>query len=151
MQAVAYIGGSSLKNPTYAAIAVQIFDAAGHLLASICEPIGLQTNNYAEYHALVRCLEEACRLGVQRLTVYTDCEPLSKQWTGEYRVKASNIKPLYTTAKALAEGIGVQVVYLQKDSNEQLQLVDRLAHAAAKHIQRFGNLHLQEDDDGTTD
>lgn len=145
MQAVAYIDGSSLQNPGYAALAVRIYDAQGRLLHSLCEPIGKQTNNFAEYYALLRCLQEALQLGVQHLTVYTDAELLSKQWTGEYQVRAENLRPLYNEAKQYAALIGsVQIVWVRPSEDKRAQLVNKLAQEAAEHVQRFGQLEQEE-------
>ncbi|MFN3691169.1 MAG: ribonuclease HI family protein, partial [Fimbriimonadales bacterium] len=103
MEAVAYVDGASLANPGSAALAVRLYDMQGRLLQSICEPIGKQTNNFAEYYALLRCLQEAHQKGITRLTIYTDSELLVKQWSGDYRVLSDNLKPLYREAQEFRE------------------------------------------------
>lgn len=138
MKASAYIDGASLSNPGYAGLAVLLFDAEGRLLLSLCEPIGKQTNNFAEYYALLRCLHEAVRLGISHLDIYTDSELIAKQWTGEYKVQSENLKPLYWEAKELAQRIGTVVVHHTKaQSDEWIKLVDKMSQRAAEHIQKF--------------
>jgi ribonuclease HI len=138
MEAVAYIDGASLANPGDAALAVRIYDMQGQLLKSICEPIGKQTNNFAEYYALLRCLQEAHAMGIQRLTIHTDSELIQKQWIGEYAVRSENLRPLYNEAREYEQG-GMQVKIIRKALAEdsRLPIVDRMAREAAQHVQRF--------------
>lgn len=142
MEAIAYIDGASLQNPTYAALAFRIYNSAGELLLSVCEPIGKQTNNFAEYYALLRCLQEAHRMGIRQLTIYTDAELLHKQWIGECRVNSENLRPLYTEAKELARQFeSVQVNWVRSGTDECAKVVDRMAREAAEHVKQFGLLH----------
>lgn len=138
MEAIAYVDGASLANPGDAALAVQIYDTQGQILKSICEPIGKQTNNFAEYYAMLRCLQEAQAMGIQRLTIYTDSELLCKQWTGEYQVRSENLRPLYHEAKEYAQMFAhVSVVQIRRASDPRAQIADRMAQEAAQHVQRF--------------
>lgn len=148
MKAVAYIDGSSLQNPGYAAIAVRIYDESGQLLLSLCEPYGKQTNNYAEYLAYVRCLEEACQLGVTELCILTDSELIARQWSGQYRIHSRNLKPLYDYTLELRQEMKVEVRRIPTESNECLQLTNRMVQEAAKFVQQqFATHYLQEVDD----
>jgi ribonuclease HI len=151
MRAVAYIDGSSLQNPTYAAIAVRIYDESGLLLASICEPFGIQTNNYAEYYALVRCLEEAHQLNITDLRVVTDSELVVKQWNGEYECRSDNLRELLMYARELAQTMNVTIEYASSTQEERLRLTNQMAQEAAKHVQRFGDHYTQGVDDDTAD
>lgn len=145
MHYVCYIDGSSLTNPGHAAIAVRIYDAVGCLLLSLCEPIGKQTNNYAEYYAVVRGLQEATRMQIDHLTVITDSELLSKQSSGEYKVLADNLKELYTEVQALRQQFAqIEIIYRKRESDERMMIVDKMAREAAEHVQRFGH-HLLDD------
>ena len=51
--------GASRGNPGDAAIGIAIFDGNGTIIASHKEYIGKQTNNHAEYTALVKSVEIA--------------------------------------------------------------------------------------------
>lgn len=148
MKAVAYIDGSSLQNPGYAAIAVRIYDESGQLLLSLCEPYGKQTNNYAEYLACARCLEEALQLGVTELCIFTDSELLAKQWSGEYRIQSRNLKPLHDYTLELRQQIRAETKRIPAQNDERLQLTSRMAQEAAKFVQQqFATHYLQEVDD----
>ena len=148
MKAVAYIDGSSLQNPGYAAIAVRIYDESGQLLLSLCEPYGKQTNNYAEYLAYVRCLEEARQLGVTELCIFTDSELIAKQWSGEYQIRSGNLKPLYEYTLELRQQMEVEVRRIPTQGDERLKLTNRMAQEAAKFVQQqFATHYLHEVDD----
>jgi len=145
MEAEAYIDGASLHNPGDAALAVRLYDAQGRLLQSICEPIGKQTNNFAEYYALLRCLQEAHQMGITRLTIYTDSELIVKQWRGEYEVKSANLRPLYGEAIGFRELFEkIEIIQVKKDQSQRATTVDRMAREAAAHVQRFRRIFEEE-------
>ncbi len=86
--------GGSRGNPGPAAVAYGIYDESWRLLEEGSEYIGKATNNEAEYKALIKALDCAtghCRESVEH---YSDSELVIKQLSGEYRVKAPNLKPL---------------------------------------------------------
>ena len=56
---VIHTDGVSRGNPGRAAIGATIKDEQGKLIASISQPIGLTTNNQAEYRAIIAALEKA--------------------------------------------------------------------------------------------
>ncbi|MDM7462019.1 MAG: ribonuclease HI family protein [bacterium] len=146
MEAVAYVDGASLANPGCAALAVRLYDTQGQLLQSICEPIGKQTNNFAEYYALLRCLQEAYQMGITRLTIYTDSELLVKQWIREYEVRSDNLRPLYQEAQEFRERFKpLKILYARKDSLNLAKVVDRMAREAAKHVQQFAPILDEEE------
>ncbi len=146
MEAVAYVDGASLANPGYAALAVRLYDTQGRLLQSICEPIGKQTNNFAEYYALLRCLQEAYQMGITRLTIYTDSELLVKQWNREYKVHSDNLRPLYQEAQGFRDRFErLEILHARKDSLDLAKVVDRMAREAAKHVQQFAPILDKEE------
>ena len=68
----------------------------------VAETIGIQTNNVAEYRALLAALEIAERVGAERVEIVSDSELLVKQMRGEYKVKNEGLRPLYEEAQELA-------------------------------------------------
>jgi ribonuclease HI len=92
---VIYSDGASKGNPGDAGIGVVISDTEGNVLREIADYIGKQTNNVAEYSALIRGLEEAADLGATQVDICVDSELLARQLTGVYKVKAPNLKPLF--------------------------------------------------------
>ena len=88
-----YIDGGSRGNPGPAGVGVYFPG-----LARIAEYLGTQTNNYAEYSALVLALKFAVVQRSDTLKVYSDSELVVKQIQGSYKVRNENIRPLYQTA-----------------------------------------------------
>lgn len=95
---VIYSDGASKGNPGDAGIGVVISDTEGNVLCEVAEYIGKQTNNVAEYAALICGLKEAADLGATQVAICTDSELLARQLTGVYKVKAPNLKPLFEQA-----------------------------------------------------
>lgn len=90
----AWIDGGSRGNPGPAGIGV-CFPG----LVRISEYLGTQTNNYAEYAALIAAVQFAATRQCTRLRIYSDSELVVKQIRGEYKVRNENIRPLYERAQ----------------------------------------------------
>jgi len=72
---------------------------AGDVLVEAAEPIGIATNNVAEYRGLLLGLARARELGATEVEVINDSELVAKQVNGLYTVKHPDMKPLHTAAK----------------------------------------------------
>jgi probable phosphoglycerate mutase len=66
--------------------------------ASLSEYLGFQTNNVAEYTAVVRGVELARELGASRLELLLDSKLIVEQLHGRWRVKDAKLIPLWRTA-----------------------------------------------------
>jgi probable phosphoglycerate mutase len=100
----------------------------GTVLAAEGEPIGVATNNVAEYRALLAGLAKALELQVPDVEVVSDSELLVKQMNGEYRVKNEALRGLSIEAARLAREIGtVSYRAVRREHNE---LADRLVNEA---------------------
>jgi ribonuclease HI len=93
-----YIDGSSMGNPGDAGVGV-IFAKAEVPVKNISRYIGRQTNNVAEYTALITALQEALEMNVREATIFSDSQLLCRQINGEYKVKNKNIKHLFEQQK----------------------------------------------------
>jgi ribonuclease HI len=80
---------------------VVLSDSEGNVLKEVAEPLGITTNNVAEYSALIRALEEARALGCSEITILTDSELMARQLNGQYAVKAPHLIPLFQRASRL--------------------------------------------------
>ncbi|MBT3269509.1 ribonuclease HI family protein [Candidatus Poribacteria bacterium] len=117
--------GASKGNPGHASIAYLIEDADGEVVSSHARYIGKQTNNVAEYTALVEALEAAHELGVTRVEAFSDSELMVKQISGEYRVKNETLRPLYESV--IASLPRFQSAYVTHVPREQNRAADKLA------------------------
>jgi probable phosphoglycerate mutase len=100
----------------------------GTVLEARGEPIGVATNNVAEYSALVAGLERAAEAGVTELEVISDSELVVKQMRGEYRVKNRALQDLFLEASRLARRVDrVTYTAVRREHNE---LADSLVNEA---------------------
>ena len=95
--AVAHIDGGSRGNPGPAGYGVRIERADGTVV-ELKEPVGVATNNVAEYRGLLAALTWAMRHGIDRFHVRSDSLLLVKQMRGQYRVKHAGLLPLWQEA-----------------------------------------------------
>ncbi len=112
-----YIDGGSRGNPGPAGLGVYFPG-----VARIAEYLGTQTNNFAEYSALIVALKFAVAQRSETLKVYSDSELVVKQIQGSYKVRNENIRPLYESARrwiALIPDFSIQHVRreLNKDAD----------------------------------
>ena len=120
--------GGARGNPGPAAYAYVLEADDGTVLAAHGEPIGVATNNVAEYRALVEGLRKAVEVGVDELEVVSDSELLVHQMRGEYRVKNEALKLLWVDAQELADKLRkVTFTAVRREHNE---LADRLVNEA---------------------
>ena len=125
---IAYIDGGSRGNPGPAGFGVRVERPDGTLVEELAEPIGIATNNVAEYRGLIAALEWARSRGERALHVRSDSLLLVQQMLGRYRVKHPGLQPLHARARLLAHEIGsVTFEHVRRESNTH---ADRLANTA---------------------
>ncbi|MCK4343326.1 MAG: ribonuclease HI family protein [Phycisphaerae bacterium] len=101
MELIIHVDGGARGNPGPAGAGVVIVEKDGGLIYEAGFFLGRQTNNAAEYQALIHALQRAERCGAQAITVYSDSELLVRQITGEYRVKSPSLAKLYEQVQIL--------------------------------------------------
>ena len=67
-------------------------------MAVIARPLGIQTNNYAEYMGVILALEKAQALGAREVELVLDSKLVVEQLSGRWKVKHPAIKPLVDRA-----------------------------------------------------
>lgn len=98
MRLVVHVDGGARGNPGPAAAAAVLSTPDGGVLDEATEALGEQTNNVAEYRALLLGLERARALGATELEIVNDSELVARQLTGVYKVKHAAMKPLHARA-----------------------------------------------------
>jgi ribonuclease HI len=122
----AYIDGGARGNPGPAAYGVVIRSPEGKVLIELARYLGIQTNNFAEYSALLAALEYAQQQNFPGLKVFSDSELLVKQMKGEYKVSHPVLKTLHGQARELARKLQhFSVHHLLRRYNRQ---ADRLVN-----------------------
>jgi ribonuclease HI len=95
-----FTDGGARGNPGPAAIGV-VIKKDGEVFYEHGAYIGKDTNNVAEYRAILKGLESAKEKGITELACYLDSELVVKQLKGEYKVKQSHLKLLWTQVKTI--------------------------------------------------
>ncbi len=95
MKLITHTDGGSRGNPGPAATGIVIKDVGGKVVAAYGEYLGVQTNNVAEYSALLSALTKAKELGATEVDCILDSELVVKQMRREYKVKEPTLQKLY--------------------------------------------------------
>lgn len=98
MKLITYTDGGSRNNPGPAALGVVVKDATGKILAHYGEYLGNQTNNYAEYMAIISALKKAHELGATEVDCIADSKLVVEQLRGNWRVKEPTLQKLFVVA-----------------------------------------------------
>ena len=80
------------------------------------------TNNIAEYEGLIHALELASKFTNKEITCFLDSELIVKQLLGEYRVKNTNLKPLFLKVQKLQENFE-KVIYKHVSRWDEFQQI----------------------------
>lgn len=129
-----YCDGASKGNPGPAgAGAIAYYN--DKILFEIHKDLGIQTNNYAEYSALLLGIQEilTCILNPKEydLEIFLDSELVVKQIQGEYKIKNKHLKELHENILKLLEQFHSYTI--QHISREKNQKADRLASKGLKN------------------
>ena len=125
---LANIDGASRGNPGPAAYAVVIRDADGKIVLELAKRIGRETNNVAEYYALLAALDFATSRHIQALRIRSDSELLVRQMQGRYKVKSPDLKPMYERAVRMSKQIPYFTIeHVRREHNSD---ADGLANVA---------------------
>ena len=123
-----YFDGCCKGNPGPAGAGFVLYQGSREIVSK-SEFIGdNETNNVAEYHALVIGLKKALSYGVRRLTVYGDSLLVIKQVTGKYKVNSHNLKQYYDYAIELAKQF--ETIRFEHVLREKNKRADELSNMA---------------------
>jgi probable phosphoglycerate mutase len=125
---VANIDGASRGNPGPASYAVVLRDPQGKIALELAKNIGRETNNVAEYFALLAALDYATSHNISALRIRSDSELLVRQMQGRYKVKSADLKPLHERAAKLARQLQYFAIeHVRRELNRE---ADALANVA---------------------
>lgn len=104
----------------------------GRFVWAKSEPLGLGTNNQAEWHAAIAALEWAATTSHQRIELRMDSQLVVNQLEGRWRVKTPGLRPLAERGWALLDGLRRAgcVVRVQWVPRERNHVADALAARA---------------------
>ena len=125
---VVFADGGSRGNPGPAAIGFVVKDENGKTLAEKGKRIGRETNNVAEYTAVIEALKWLVgefRVKELQVNFFLDSQLVVNQLNGLYKIKNANLRNLIIKVRQLERAISGNVSY-QYISRERNQEADSL-------------------------
>ena len=127
-RAVVYIDGGARGNPGPAGYGVRIETSSGDVENELYEPIGIATNNVAEYRGLIAALDYLVKSDFQEALIRSDSQLLVRQMQGRYRVRHPRLQPLHREAKTLEAKL--DLVTFEHVRRTENTAADRLSNLA---------------------
>ncbi len=122
-----YTDGASIGNPGKTGIGYLIYKN-NKILKKGSISLGVQTNNFAEYMALIFSLIDLLGMGEKKCQVFADSNLICEQINGNFKVKNQNIYPLYVLTKNLISKLDeFHISYIPREKNKE---ADELAKKA---------------------
>ncbi len=129
MSITIHTDGGSRNNPGDAGIGA-VIEQDGTRIAEISEFIGTQTNNFAEYTAVIRALEwcAAHALIGESLAFRLDSKLVVEQVQGHWKIKEPTLVPLVARVREFARVFpSVTFTHIPREENKE---ADRLVNEA---------------------
>lgn len=98
MKLITYTDGGSRGNPGPSATGIVIKNEQGEIIANYGEYLGTQTNNYAEYSAIISALKKAKELHATEVDCIADSKLVIEQLSGKWKVKEPTLQKLWLEA-----------------------------------------------------
>ena len=122
-----FCDGASRSNPGEAAIGVSIQENDNEI-DTISEPIGIASNNVAEYKSLIFALEYSLEKNYLNLEIFLDSKLVVEQINGNFKVKSYNLKKLNSDALNLINKFdSILIKHIYREQNKR---ADQLANMA---------------------
>lgn len=111
--------GGSRGNPGPSASGAVLYSEDGEQIGSASLYLGINTNNQAEYTAIIIGLEEAKAMGATSVELCMDSELAVKQLKGEYKVKNPEIAKRFLEVKNLLTHFdAVKIKHVRREFNK---------------------------------
>jgi len=131
--------GGSRGNPGHAGFGFVVYNSAGDILHQDSQYIGIKTNNEAEYAGLLSALtwlqDYSKNNPVFSVDFFMDSQLIVRQVQGAYKVKATNLIPIFNQIKSLLSSFSfpVRFTHVLRHKNK---IADQLANLAMDHGQK---------------
>lgn len=120
-----FTDGGSRGNPGQAAIGAVLYKGTD-VLAEISEPIGIATNNVAEYKALIAALQKALAFALHNETVavFLDSKLVVEQVQGNWKVKEQSLLPYVQDAQRLVGQFSdITLAHVPREKNKYADML----------------------------
>ena len=134
---IIYTDGGSRNNPGIAGAGVYVVDEKGNELLTAKKYLGIKTNNWAEYEALILGLKkvlERFKENIKEIEVEVrmDSQLIVRQVNGVYRVKEPSLLEQFTKVVAFKNKFSkIIFIHIPRKENKE---ADRLANEAMDGI-----------------
>ncbi len=133
MQFTIHADGGARGNPGPAGAGAVVRDGQGNIVATVSDYLGIRTNNYAEYEAVIQAMRQVHELAKGRLAdttvmVKMDSELVIKQMNGVYKIKHPDMQAQAARLKELAAAMGA--IFFAHVPRAQNSDADKLANDA---------------------
>ncbi len=130
MKLIIFTDGASRGNPGHSSYGFTISDDSKKVIYEEGKYLGINTNNFAEYSAVLAALNYV-RENIKKtsgINFYMDSKLVVEQLSGRYKIKSPTLKVLITQIKRLEESFG-EVLY-NHIPREKNTVADSLANLA---------------------
>lgn len=131
---IIYTDGGARGNPGIAGSGAYITYADGHIIKEAHRALGIQTNNFAEYEAVILALEtmknlfDADKLKKFDIEVRMDSELVQRQLIGKYKVKDKGLQAQFMKIHNLMNDFPkIIFTHVRREQNKD---ADRLSNVA---------------------
>lgn len=129
-----YTDGGSRGNPGEAAYGFVVCQD-GKELYKEGKRLGINTNNFAEYSAVIHALKHITRSRqhVASIIFFLDSKLVVEQLTGHWKIKSESIRSLYHTVKTFELSLGIPITYkhIPREKNKE---ADRMVNLALDNL-----------------
>lgn len=126
-----FCDGGSRGNPGEAAYGFVVFDDSSKIIYKEGKRLGIQTNNFAEYSAVISALLWLQKNNSKNLPVsfFLDSMLVVEQLSGNWKIKSENIRNLYFSVKTLERSMDIKITYahVRREKNKEADKMVNLA------------------------
>ncbi|MBI4120752.1 MAG: ribonuclease HI family protein [Parcubacteria group bacterium] len=137
---IVYTDGGARNNPGPAGAGIVITGEKEGVLKKIAVPLGKQTNNWAEYEAVIHALQELKKMIPKEkrketaVEVRSDSELVIKQLRGEYQIKEPTLFPQFMKVwnMRVADFSNLTFTHVRREENKE---ADALSNEAMDEVE----------------
>lgn len=118
-KAVVFCDGGSRGNPGPSASGVVIKTTKDEKIVEFSKYLGEQTNNFAEYTAVILALDWLIEHDYKEAEFFLDSELVVKQLNGQYKVKHPNLKPLFDQIQSRLTKLSTTFAHVYRKDNTE--------------------------------
>ncbi len=127
-----FTDGGSKGNPGPASIGIVFYDQQNKVIFAYREDIGIETNNTAEYRAVMKAYELILsrlntQYSIEKVEWNADSLLVVQQLKGLYKIKQAHIQEYVTAIRAFEKELGLPVSYTHV-MREKNKLADALVN-----------------------